>query len=227
MNHRDLCKVDMENGKESMTTFIPLKYDPSTNTTIVLCKPFTGRTHQIRIHLQFLGYPIVDDTLYNSREIWGENNGINGKYLLDDQKITENFVGIHNTEKFAEPILKDSEEAEEIEDENCFDCLHKYRDPTEQELTLHLHAIQYKFFDVKNLLGKYSHKNLDEKQRENFVKYSNNLKEKSSLFLPKTENGKMKFMKQILDCPTFILNTKIPEWAKTVQNVWKENYSFM
>ncbi|KAI3385908.1 hypothetical protein SNEBB_002827, partial [Seison nebaliae] len=66
MNHRGLCKVDMENGKESMTPFIPLKYDPSTNTTIVLCKPFTGRTHQIRIHLQFLGYPIVDDTLYNS-----------------------------------------------------------------------------------------------------------------------------------------------------------------
>eukprot|EP00659_Diplonema_papillatum_P007133 gene7133-10994_t len=35
--------------------------------SLVTCLPLTGRTHQIRVHLQALGHPIVDDFLYNPR----------------------------------------------------------------------------------------------------------------------------------------------------------------
>lgn len=35
------------------------------NQSIVLCKPLTGRQHQLRVHLSYLGHPIVQDKLYN------------------------------------------------------------------------------------------------------------------------------------------------------------------
>ncbi len=34
------------------------------NTTFILCKPITGRTHQIRVHLASVGLPIVGDKMY-------------------------------------------------------------------------------------------------------------------------------------------------------------------
>lgn len=36
--------------------------------TLVECHPFTGRTHQIRVHLAYVGYPIVGDKLYGRRK---------------------------------------------------------------------------------------------------------------------------------------------------------------
>ncbi|KAL8056504.1 hypothetical protein ABFX02_04G123300 [Erythranthe guttata] len=59
--------VEIENGskgKVACTKFTRI----STNGTqsIVLCEPITGRTHQIRVHLQFLGHPIANDLLYLS-----------------------------------------------------------------------------------------------------------------------------------------------------------------
>ena len=37
--------------------------------SLLRCIPIQGRTHQIRIHLNFLGYPIVNDYLYNERDV--------------------------------------------------------------------------------------------------------------------------------------------------------------
>ena len=36
--------------------------------TLVACMPRTGRTHQIRVHLQSLGHPIAGDPLYGKRD---------------------------------------------------------------------------------------------------------------------------------------------------------------
>ncbi|XP_043707017.1 RNA pseudouridine synthase 7-like [Telopea speciosissima] len=51
-------------GKVACTKFTRI----STNGThsIVLCEPITGRTHQIRVHLQYTGHPIANDVLYLS-----------------------------------------------------------------------------------------------------------------------------------------------------------------
>ncbi|KAJ7072911.1 hypothetical protein C8F01DRAFT_1216338 [Mycena amicta] len=65
-------------GKPAKTVFNRIRYDPNTNSSVVLCKPFTGRSHQIRVHLQFLGYPIANDPVYSETKIWGESLGKGG-----------------------------------------------------------------------------------------------------------------------------------------------------
>ncbi|KAF9019828.1 hypothetical protein BGZ52_003071, partial [Haplosporangium bisporale] len=65
-------------GKACSTIFELAQYDPVTDTSIVYARPVTGRTHQIRVHLQWLGYPITNDPLYCNKEIWGLNNGQGG-----------------------------------------------------------------------------------------------------------------------------------------------------
>ncbi|KAK6462338.1 DRAP deaminase and pseudouridylate synthase [Scheffersomyces coipomensis] len=49
----------------STTVFTRLKYNEEMNESVVLCKPLTGKMHQIRIHLRNLGFPIANDVLYN------------------------------------------------------------------------------------------------------------------------------------------------------------------
>lgn len=51
--------------KNSTTIFRRLNYNKELNQSIVLCKPITGRMHQIRIHLRNTGHPIVNDYEYN------------------------------------------------------------------------------------------------------------------------------------------------------------------
>ena len=54
--------------------------------------PKTGRTHQIRIHLQYLGFPILNDPLYNQPTVWGINNGKDGIYEFTKEQIETNFL---------------------------------------------------------------------------------------------------------------------------------------
>ncbi len=53
--------VDPE-GKEAVTEWI--KEDAFNGYALIRAFPLTGRTHQIRVHLHFLGFPIVGDALY-------------------------------------------------------------------------------------------------------------------------------------------------------------------
>lgn len=51
-------------GKPSQTRWRTLHYDADKNTTRVELEPITGRSHQLRVHLKALGYPILGDALY-------------------------------------------------------------------------------------------------------------------------------------------------------------------
>ena len=64
---RMIVKVD-ESGKASKTDFKPLKYFPEKNMTLIECSPYTGRQHQIRVHLFHVKHTIVGDPIYGEGE---------------------------------------------------------------------------------------------------------------------------------------------------------------
>jgi 23S rRNA pseudouridine1911/1915/1917 synthase len=59
---------DSERAKEAQTTFKVLqRFEPGRyddGFTLLECKLFTGRTHQIRVHMRYIGHPIVGDPSY-------------------------------------------------------------------------------------------------------------------------------------------------------------------
>ncbi|XP_953767.1 (RNA) pseudouridylate synthase, putative [Theileria annulata] len=63
-----------ESYKRSVTRFKLIKYNKDLHESLVLCSPITGRTHQIRAHLKYLGYPISNDPWYNNDELTDSSN---------------------------------------------------------------------------------------------------------------------------------------------------------
>ena len=57
-----MMRVDPKNGKKSRTAFEVR--EQFRGYSLVQCRPFTGRTHQIRVHLKHWGLPICGDELY-------------------------------------------------------------------------------------------------------------------------------------------------------------------
>ena len=56
----------VEDGKHALTHMKVLKrYD---GYTLVSCVLETGRTHQIRVHMAYIGYPIHNDPIYSKKE---------------------------------------------------------------------------------------------------------------------------------------------------------------
>lgn len=58
--------IDHQTGKPSTTRWRVLDQDLSNATTRVELEPITGRSHQLRVHLQALGHPILGDALYGN-----------------------------------------------------------------------------------------------------------------------------------------------------------------
>jgi 23S rRNA-/tRNA-specific pseudouridylate synthase len=58
-----MVRVDSKNGKHALTHFELL--EKFNGYALVKCRPVTGRTHQIRVHLRQSGLPIVGDALYD------------------------------------------------------------------------------------------------------------------------------------------------------------------
>lgn len=58
-------------GKEAITHFKVIERFPKYNCTLLEIKIETGRTHQIRVHLSEIGYPVIGDEVYsNGKNQW-------------------------------------------------------------------------------------------------------------------------------------------------------------
>lgn len=65
-SHRKCMAVDEEYGREAHTSYRVL--ERLNGATLAQAGLHTGRTHQIRVHFKFLGYPLVGDATYGNRQ---------------------------------------------------------------------------------------------------------------------------------------------------------------
>jgi len=61
-------RVDPKHGKQARTEFEVL--EKFSRWALLRCRPLTGRTHQIRVHLRHAGLPVVGDELYGGKPLW-------------------------------------------------------------------------------------------------------------------------------------------------------------
>ncbi|KAI1325135.1 pseudouridine synthase [Xylariaceae sp. FL0255] len=160
------------NGKFARTVFKKLAYYPPRERkeqptadgegnppprqegySIVRCLPVTGRTHQIRVHLQHLGHPIQNDPIYANQKVWGFDLGCNDPEAVQntDEDIISRLDRM-GKEDVADAIAYYDEvvdeyhkkKAEKMSGELCEVCdTPLYTDPGEQELSLWLHSLRY------------------------------------------------------------------------------------
>jgi tRNA pseudouridine synthase 9 len=121
--------------------------------SIVRCLPVTGRTHQLRVHLQHLGHPIANDPIYANQRVWGFDLGSNDadgdKYKDEDIMARLERMG---KEDVADAVAYHDERvevyhkrrAEQYAGRNCEICdTPLYTDPGEKDLSLWLHSLRY------------------------------------------------------------------------------------
>ncbi|XP_041928898.1 RNA pseudouridylate synthase domain-containing protein 2 [Alosa sapidissima] len=90
-----VCRVDPK-GKPSRTVFQRISWNG--HSSVVRCRPVTGRTHQIRVHLQYLGYPILNDPVYGS-SAWGPGRAKGGLISMTDEELLEALVEEHRSKE--------------------------------------------------------------------------------------------------------------------------------
>lgn len=121
--------------------------------SIVRCMPVTGRTHQLRVHLQFLGHPIQNDPIYANQKVWGFDLGCNDADASanTDEDVISRLSRMGKEDVAAavayyDEVVDDYEKrrAEKMSGEICDVCQTPlYTDPGLHELSLWLHSLRY------------------------------------------------------------------------------------
>lgn len=96
------------NAKEAVTHFSVL--EKLNGATLIECRLETGRTHQIRLHMQYIGYPVVNDPVYCNKKlinssfgqmlhakVLGFNHPKTGEYMEFSSDTPEEFKKIVET----------------------------------------------------------------------------------------------------------------------------------
>jgi len=100
--NRPKQKIDFESGKISKTCYLLLSYDEKNDSSRLELIPITGRTHQLRIHLQSLNHAILGDELYADDDVIKKSE----RLLLHASSIS--FQHPRNDEKYIDIQLPPS-----------------------------------------------------------------------------------------------------------------------
>lgn len=94
--NRPKQKIDYELGKSALTHYKVLSYNPD-NTTRVELMPHTGRSHQLRVHLQGIGHPILGDKFYASLDGFSASQRLllHAEYLSFNHPVTQEEIHIN------------------------------------------------------------------------------------------------------------------------------------
>ena len=85
-NRKKMCVTD-KNSKHAVTRVKVLKrYD---KYTLIECVLETGRTHQIRVHMAYIGYPLFNDPVYGKEEIKGFGQFLHSHEITFEEPITK------------------------------------------------------------------------------------------------------------------------------------------
>jgi len=106
INDRKKMTVTDVNAKDAITHFKVI--ERYSNTTLIELQLETGRTHQIRVHMNYIGYPVVNDPVYGRRKIidstgqclhaktLGFIHPKTNKYMEFDSELPNCFINILN-----------------------------------------------------------------------------------------------------------------------------------
>jgi 23S rRNA pseudouridine1911/1915/1917 synthase len=123
-NHRTKMALS-DSGKDAKSAFVKLTTSQKTNHELIACKLFSGRTHQIRVHLESLSRHILNDETYGYKSKKEKSSRVmlhayiiyfkhpkTGKLIVKTAPLFEDFKGIlrdeFNTESIDEKTNPDT-----------------------------------------------------------------------------------------------------------------------
>lgn len=99
-----LDRIIDERGQYAKTEFKVIERFKNIGVTLVECKLYTGRTHQIRVHLKSINHPIIGDNLYNPESKY---NKIVNRQMLHSYFLEFNHPTTGKRLKFDIGLYKD------------------------------------------------------------------------------------------------------------------------
>ena len=103
---RKKMAVTPDNSKEAITHFRVI--ERYKNATLIELKLETGRTHQIRVHMKYIGHPVVNDPVYSNKPLFDDSgqclhakelgfiHPTTDEFMKFDSELPECFIKIQN-----------------------------------------------------------------------------------------------------------------------------------